>query len=69
MPRSGVPPAGAAGQPLVDWSVRVEGGHTGQPCRADGFVEIGWSHGRFSGHPEAPHWPWPSENPGSPSKV
>lgn len=45
--------AQGAGQPQVDWSIHVEDRHTGEPRSADGYVEVRWSHGRFSGHPEA----------------
>lgn len=46
-------PAADAGQPQIEWSIHVEDRHTREPARADGYVEIRWSHGRFSGHPEA----------------
>lgn len=42
-----------AGQPQVDWSIHVEDRRTGEARSAAGYVEIRWSHGRFSGHPEA----------------
>jgi hypothetical protein len=42
-----------AGQPQVDWAIHVEHRETGESRIAEGYVEIRWSHGRFSGHPEA----------------
>ena len=45
--------ADGAGQPQIEWSIHVEDRRTGERRRADGYVEIRWSHGRFSGHPEA----------------
>jgi hypothetical protein len=42
-----------AGQPRVRWRAEVRDRQTGDRCSIDGHVEIRWSHGRFSGHPEA----------------
>ena len=42
-----------AGQPLVRWRADVVDRHTGQRRAVAGHVEIRWSHGRFSGAPEA----------------
>jgi hypothetical protein len=42
-----------AGQPQVRWQARVRERATGEECTVDGHVEVRWSHGRFSGHPEA----------------
>lgn len=46
-------PAAAAGQPQVEWCIHAEDRYTGERRRAQGYVEIRWSHGRFGGHPEA----------------
>jgi hypothetical protein len=46
-------PAVAAGQPQVEWTLRARHRETGETRHADGYVEVRWSHGRFSGHPEA----------------
>jgi hypothetical protein len=43
----------AAGQPLVRWRADVDD-HAGGDVRVvSGHIEIRWSHGRFSGAPEA----------------
>jgi len=42
-----------AGQPLVRWRADVVGRADGQRRAVEGHVEIRWSHGRFSGAPEA----------------
>jgi hypothetical protein len=43
----------AAGQPLVRWRAELRGRATGERQAIEGHVEIRWSHGRFSGAPEA----------------
>jgi hypothetical protein len=43
----------AAGQPLVRWRADVDDVATGDARVVSGHVEIRWSHGRFSGAPEA----------------
>lgn len=43
----------AAGQPVVLWRVEVADRQTGDHLVTEGHVEIRWSHGRFSGAPEA----------------
>lgn len=43
--------ATAAGQPTVTFSAAVDG--PDGPCPVEGHVEVRWSHGRFSGFPEA----------------
>ncbi len=48
-----VRPAVGAGQPQVDWTLRVRNRSTGAERVTEGFVEVRWSHGRFSGAPEA----------------
>ncbi len=48
-----IAPALAAGQPQVDWIIRSRSRISGEVRETSGFVEIRWSHGRFSGHPEA----------------
>ncbi len=48
-----VRPAVGAGQPQVDWTLRVRNRATGAERVTEGFVEVRWSHGRFSGAPEA----------------
>jgi len=43
------------GQPRVDWTARLEpkrGVEGLAPAEVQGFCEIRWSHGKFSGHPE-----------------
>jgi hypothetical protein len=42
-----------AGQPRVGWRALIRGRHSGEDRRVTGHVEIRWSHGRFSGPPEA----------------
>ena len=42
-----------AGQPLLRWRAEVTARRTGRRCAVEGHVEIRWSHGRFSGAPEA----------------
>jgi hypothetical protein len=42
-----------AGQPEVAWEVVVGGRATNTDRRVAGHVEVRWSHGRFSGSPEA----------------
>ena len=44
---------GTGGQPRVDWSAHYSDLRTGEDRTVDGHVEIRWSHGRFSGPPEA----------------
>jgi hypothetical protein len=43
----------AAGQPLVRWRIDVHDRCADRDRVIDGHVEIRWSHGRFSGAPEA----------------
>ena len=43
----------AAGQPVVLWRIEVQDRQTGRQQVTEGHVEIRWSHGRFSGAPEA----------------
>ena len=45
--------AQAGGQPRVGWSARYRIRATGEECTVEGHVELRWSHGRFSGPPEA----------------
>ena len=42
-----------AGQPEVGWHAEIRERATGQPRDVWGHVEVRWSHGRFSGSPEA----------------
>ncbi|HEY4378053.1 MAG TPA: hypothetical protein VGM93_12885 [Acidimicrobiales bacterium] len=42
-----------AGQPKVVWQASVADRSTGRDRTVSGHVEVRWSHGRFSGHPEA----------------
>lgn len=42
-----------AGQPLVRWRCEVDERSGGRHRLVEGHVEIRWSHGRFSGAPEA----------------
>lgn len=42
-----------AGQPEVGWHAEIRERATGLPRDVRGHVEIRWSHGRFSGSPEA----------------
>jgi hypothetical protein len=48
-----IAPAAGAGQPQVEWALRARHRETGEVRHVDGYVEVRWSHGRFSGHPEA----------------
>jgi hypothetical protein len=41
------------GQPRVGWLAHVRTRSSGDVCEVSGHVEIRWSHGRFSGPPEA----------------
>lgn len=41
------------GQPVVAWTAAVEDRFAGGLSQIEGHVEIRWSHGRFSGNPEA----------------
>lgn len=43
----------AGGQPKVAWSASVKNTHSGERQLVSGFVEIRWSHGKFSGPAEA----------------
>jgi len=43
----------AAGQPMVRWRAEVTRRETGERLAVDGHVEVRWTHGRFSGAPEA----------------
>lgn len=45
--------ADPAGQPLVRWRADVIDRSTAQRRSVEGHVEVRWSHGRFSGAPEA----------------
>jgi hypothetical protein len=45
--------ARVGGQPVVSWAARVRDRSTRIEQNVDGHVEIRWSHGRFSGPPEA----------------
>lgn len=45
--------AQSGGQPRVGWRVEVGSRAGGEPTSIEGHVEIRWSHGRFSGPPEA----------------
>ena len=42
-----------AGQPKVRWQASVQDREAGADVGVRGHVEIRWSHGKFSGHPEA----------------
>lgn len=42
-----------AGQPVVRWAATATDRATGARRSVSGFVEVRWSHGRFSGAPEA----------------
>jgi hypothetical protein len=44
---------GASGQPVVRWAATVDDRGAGQPRTVEGHIEVRWSHGRFSGPPEA----------------
>lgn len=48
-----ISPALDAGQPQVDWTIRALDRTNGEARETTGYVEVRWSHGRFSGHPEA----------------
>jgi len=43
----------AAGQPMVKWRAEVTNRASAERTAVDGHVEIRWTHGRFSGAPEA----------------
>ena len=43
----------AAGQPMVRWHAEVSRRQANQLIAIEGHVEIRWTHGRFSGAPEA----------------
>ena len=43
----------SAGQPEVGWRAVIRDRATGRTVEVDGHVEVRWSHGRFSGAPEA----------------
>jgi hypothetical protein len=45
--------AGDAGQPVVRWRALVRDRATRDDIPVEGHVEVRWSHGRFSGPPEA----------------
>lgn len=45
--------ADSAGQPMVRWRAEVSERETGERVPIEGHVEIRWTHGRFSGAPEA----------------
>ncbi|HYI63126.1 MAG TPA: hypothetical protein VEW93_15145 [Acidimicrobiales bacterium] len=42
-----------AGQAVVRWQANVTDREAGEDVSVRGHVEVRWSHGRFSGHPEA----------------
>ena len=42
-----------AGQPMIRWWSELTDKYSGTAIRVDGHVEVRWSHGRFSGAPEA----------------
>jgi hypothetical protein len=42
-----------AGQPQVNWTLHARDRTDGDTRETSGYVEIRWSHGRFSGAPEA----------------
>lgn len=42
-----------AGQPQVNWHFTCKDNRSGQQHTIGGHIEIRWSHGRFSGNPEA----------------
>lgn len=42
-----------AGQAVVRWQASVADREAGEDVTVRGHVEVRWSHGRFSGHPEA----------------
>jgi hypothetical protein len=48
-----IAPALEAGQPQVDWMIHSRHRASGEVRDTSGYVEIRWSHGRFSGNPEA----------------
>jgi hypothetical protein len=41
------------GQPRVGWLASIKDRNSGQVHQVEGHIEIRWSHGRFSGPPEA----------------
>jgi len=43
----------SAGQPMVRWRAEVNNRQSGERVPIEGHVEIRWTHGRFSGAPEA----------------
>lgn len=43
----------AVGQPMVRWRAEIDDRDTGERTGVEGHVEIRWTHGRFSGAPEA----------------
>ena len=45
--------AQSGGQPRVGWAATVEDRHSATRHVVRGHIEIRWSHGRFSGNPEA----------------
>lgn len=68
--RSFEPEADAnAGQPKVTWRAEITDRLSGEPIQIKGHVEVRWSHGRFSGAPEAkvyldtPHQETPGYSP------
>jgi hypothetical protein len=50
--RFDVEPVGS-GQPVVRWVATVDDRDAGEPRTIEGHIEVRWSHGRFSGPPEA----------------
>ena len=59
----------SAGQPKVIWQAEIADTLSGEPIQVKGHVEVRWSHGRFSGAPEAkvyldtPHQETPGYSP------
>jgi hypothetical protein len=45
--------AQTAGQPRIGWNATVEDRHSAALHLVSGHIEVRWSHGRFSGNPEA----------------
>ena len=62
-------PDTSAGQPTVRWRADLTDRVSDTPLHVDGHVEVRWSHGRFSGAPEAkvyldtPHEATPGYSP------
>lgn len=62
-------PDTGAGQPAVGWRAQLTDTRSAAPAYVEGHVEVRWSHGRFSGAPEAkiyldtPHEKTPGYSP------